>query len=200
MTMKSRLFSSVIAAALLAAAMPAHAQFVQSNNGVRASTYAASGVGIAVAATATDIFTLKGSASKLVTVTSVDCSGSATASGVAIVQLVKRSTANTGGTSSAPTVVPFDSGIPAGTAALAAYTANPSALGTSVGTLGVKSLGLSLLATGSDTPDTLWNFVQGNFSRPVVLRGVGQSLSVNAGGVATLAGETVSCTFTWTEQ
>lgn len=198
--MKSRLAILSFAAIAAFSALPASAQFVQSNNGVRGNTYAASGVGIAVAATATDVFTLKGSASRIVTVTAVDCSGSATGAGVALIQLIKRSTTNTGGTSTAPTPVSFDTAnvLPA-TAVLSAYTANPT-VGTPVGTLGAKTLGLALLATGADTPDTSWNFVQDNFSKPIVLRGIAQSLSINMGGVATLAGETVSCTFKWTEQ
>lgn len=195
---KSR-FALLALAGVLAAALPvpASAQFIQGAP-ARQQTFSASAVGITSAATATDLFTLSGSATKLVVVTGIDCSGIATTAGVADLLLVKRSTANTGGTSTTPTPVPLDSANGTATAVLRAYTANPT-VGTAVGTMGAKKLGLPL-ATGAKAPDTTWNFVQDNYNRPIVLRGVAQSLALNGNGVTLAAGAAVSCTVTWTEQ
>ncbi len=189
------LYAGLLAALLATTA--AHAQFQpQPQNPGRNSTYVAS-AGVTSAASATDIFNLKGSASRVVTVTSVECNGIATTAGVANLSLIKRSAANSGGTSTAPTVVPTNSGLPAGTAALLAYTANPT-VGTVVGTVGAKTLGMPL-ATGGGAPSALWNFVSDQFNQPVVLNGVAESLSVNGNGVTLPAGAVLNCTFTWTE-
>src|SRR5947209_15765629 len=74
------------------------------------ATYAASVQGLAVAASATDVFEIKGSGTKTIRVNRVRVSGIKTTAGadVDIVTLI-RSTANTAGTSTAPTAVPYDS-------------------------------------------------------------------------------------------
>lgn len=187
----------VVGAALALSAAPALAQFQPTpSNPTRNSTYKASAI-VTTAASATDIFTLKGSATKVVTVTSIECSGLATTAGAAELTLIKRSAANTGGTSTAPVAVPVQSTLPAGTAAVAAYTANPT-VGTAVGTVGSKVVGLPL-ATGAGGGGVSWDFVSDGFSQPIVLRGAAQSLSVNGNGATLAPGATLGCTFTWTE-
>lgn len=61
------------------------------------ATYSASVTGISVAAAATDIITITGSASKKVIVNQVNISGAQTTAGIGNISLVKRSTLNTGG-------------------------------------------------------------------------------------------------------
>lgn len=194
----SKLKSLILIASLsLALVAPAAAQFQPTpSNPTRTSTYKASAI-VTTAASATDIFNIKGSASKVVTITGIECSGIATTAGVANLQLVKRSTANTGGTSTAPTVVPVQSTLSAGTAVVLAYTANPT-VGTAVGTVGGKVVGLPL-ATGAGGGGVSWNFVDNQYAQPIVLRGVTQSLSINGNGATLAPGATLNCTITWTE-
>lgn len=191
---KYLVLSAIFSLSVTASAM---AQFQPTpSNPTRNSTYKASAI-VTTAASATDIFTIKGSASRVVTVTSIECSGLATTAGAAPLSLIKRSTANSGGTSSAPTAVPVQSSLPAATAVVAAYTANPT-VGTAVGTVGSKIIGLPLAATGVGS-GVSWDFVSSGFSQPIVLRGAAQSLSVNGGGATLAAGATLGCTITWTE-
>src|SRR6266550_8344389 len=83
------------------------------------STYSAAKVGLVPGSSATDFFTLTGSATKTVRITRITITATTTsATPVALdILLLKRSTANTGGTSTgSPTAVPHDSANPAATA------------------------------------------------------------------------------------
>lgn len=145
------------------------------------ATYAASINGLALASSATDIFTIKGSATKTVRIRKLRISGIKTTAGAQVIfQLIKRSAANTGGTSTAPALVPYDSASAAATAVIAAYTANPSGLGTAVGTLAVDSVYIPL-ATENAAPLS-YNFGDGP-SSTIVLRGTSQFLALNLNGV-----------------
>lgn len=160
------------------------------------ATYAAGITQLVVAASATDIFTIAGSASKTVRITRVRLSGIKTTAGAAVdVQLLLRSTADTAGTKTNPTAIPFDSNSAAATAVVAAYTANPT-LGTSVGLIGVDSVFVPLATAAGGQLD--WNF--GN--RPeqaIVLRGATQQLCVNLNGV-TVGGGAFDIWCCWTEE
>jgi hypothetical protein len=167
----------------------------------RRVTYSAAKTGLTTAASATDIFTIVGSATTTVRVTHVACSGIATTEGIADLQLIVRSAADTGGTSTSPADVPNDANDPAGTAVVSAYTANPSSLGTAVGTVRTGKLILPLAASSVTTPQVLaWDFDRDLAEEPITLRGVAQTLAVN-GNAATLAsGAVVDCEVEWTEE
>lgn len=158
-------------------------------------TYSAAIQGLAPAASATDIFTLTGSASMTVRLLRVRVSGIKTTAGAAVdFQLLKRSTADTGGTSTAPTIIPYDKNSPAATAVVAAYTANPTA-GTSVGLLAVDNIFIPLATAAGGLID--WNF--GN--RPgqaIVLRGAADQACLNLNGV-TIGGGALDVWVEWTE-
>lgn len=160
------------------------------------STYSASAVAVVPAAAATDVFTIIGSASKTVRIRRISASVTTTAgSGLALtVQLIKRSTANTGGTSTTPTVVPYDSTNAAATAVVRNYTANPT-LGTAVGT--VVSRRARAATTGTEVPEAVWIF--GGDTQPIVLNGVAQQLSINFNG-ATITAPVACFTVEWTEE
>jgi|SRR6266702_5446926 len=99
----------------------------------RKATYGVGVVGLVPGASPTDIFTITGSATKVVKITKLYMVATATATGNSLnVLLLKRSTANTGGTSSTQTAAPFDRLSAAATAVCTTYTANPTALGTGV--------------------------------------------------------------------
>lgn len=162
------------------------------------ATYSAAILGLAPAASATDVFTLAGSASKTVRVTRVSVSGTQTTAGEVDIQLLKRSAADTGGTSTAPAAVPHDSADAAATAVVAAYTVNPAALGTLVGPLRTRKAQIGAAATVTDQPETEWLFGD-RPSRAVVLRGVDEQVAVNL-NAATIAGGSLDISIEWTEE
>jgi hypothetical protein len=160
-------------------------------------TYSASVVGLASAVSATDIFTLTGTATKTVRITRVQVSGTATAADAIDVVFLKRSTANTSGTSGAATAVPHDSANAAATATALSYTANPTT-GSLVGNLQVKKITLTTSAGAIPNVPTEINF--GN--RPeqtVVLRGIAQVFAVNL-NAQTVTGGSFDIDITWTEE
>lgn len=158
-----------------------------------AKTYSCS-VNVAAAAAATDIAIINGSASATVYVTKVVISGIQTTAGLNDILLVKRSTANSGGTSAGGTVIGHDANDPAAGAAVLAYTANPTP-GTAVGNIrrNYQPIGG---ATSVVNPVVEYNF--GDKGKAIVLRGVAQGLAVNLNG-ATLTGGTFDVSFEWTE-
>ena len=157
------------------------------------ATYRAAFV-VAPAASATDVFQLIGSATKTVEVTKIIISGTQTTGGLVDLYVAKRSTANTGGTSSASTNVPMLSTDAAATAVGAIYTANPTT-GTLVGNIYIAAIPLA--ATTATTNDVIEiNF--GENGKPVILSGVAQALAVNLNGV-TVTGGSLKVTVEFTE-
>lgn len=163
-------------------------------DGVKA-TYSASIVGLVPANLATDIFTITGSATKIVRITHIEISATQTTAGNANVVVLKRSTANTGGTSTNPAKVPHDSQNAAASATVAAYTANPT-VGTLVGNIRSNKIFVS-------TATTMGEEITMDFgvrpSQAVVLRGTAEVLAVNLNGV-TLAGGSFDIDIEWSEE
>jgi hypothetical protein len=161
------------------------------------ATYRAVKIALAPAASATDIFTITGSASKTVRVTRVRVSGTETTAGHATFQLIKRSTADTAGTSAAVSAVPLDSTDAAATATVLSYTANPT-LGTTVGTVAASRIFLPAPATATGEESLLFTF--GDLAaKALVLRGTSQVLAVNLNGV-TVTGGSLHIEVEWTEE
>lgn len=169
------------------------------------ATFSATKVGLVTAASATDIFTITGSTSKVVRITRIEATATTTSATPAAldVLLVKRSTANSGGTSTgSPTAVPYDSSNAAATATVFSYTANPTT-GTLVGTAlrGAKffqTLG-TYTATDFPTKDSLiWDF--GNRpSQAPALRSTSEVLAVNLNGASATATASFDLMIEWTE-
>lgn len=147
---------------------------------------------ITAGATATDIAILPGNATNTVYVTKVIVSGIQTTAGSALIQLIKRSTANTGGTSAGITAVAHNSADTPVSVPLS-YTANPT-LGTAVGN--VRSVYLSLGSTTIASGSVIWEF--GDKGKWVTLTGVAQGLAVNLNGV-TPTGAVINVSFEWFE-
>lgn len=160
-------------------------------------TYSASITGLVAVAAATDIFEIIGSATKLVRIKRIQISGSATAATAIDFNIVKRSTANTLGASTVPVPVPHDSNNIAGSAALKAYTANPT-LGAIVGVM--RSMKKTLTTPGGAIPNvpTVIEFGN-NGEQNLILRAVTESLSINFNG-QTIAGNLLNIDITWTEE
>lgn len=169
----------------------------------RSATYSAAKIGLVPAASPTDIFTITGSATAIVRVTRIAITATTTSATPAAIDvlLVKRSTANTGGTSTgSPTPVPHDSANAAVSATVLAYTANPSALGTIVGTAlrNEKLIQTLATATATDFPPIerlIWEFKV----RPVVLRGIAEVLAVNLNAVSVTTTASFDIDIEWTE-
>ena len=161
---------------------------------VGAPIYRASTTVFTPGATPQDVCTLRGSATKTLLVSRVILSTQQTTAGRNVWHIVKRSTANTGGTSAAMTMVPLDSAAVAATATALTYTANPTA-GTLVGRIEVRHVASPAPATA-----TLGNVASVvDFAAPVMLRGASQVLGWNFNGVVLPAGLSITCTFEWSE-
>jgi hypothetical protein len=162
---------------------------------INIATYVASIQQAVTATTASDVFTLTGSATRIVKI--LNCTISATATGSAAItfNLLKRSTANTGGTSTVITAVALDSVNQGSAQAIArAYTANPT-VGTQVGQIAsIKKEVVTVAFAGGD-----YQPYQFNFDTPVVLRGINEVFALNL-AVQSIAGNNISATITWTEE
>ena len=160
------------------------------------ATYSAAVVGLTVAATATDIFTLTGSATKTIRVSRILVNGVQTTAAQVNILLIRRSTADTLGTSTAQTAATYDTTNAAATATVLAYTANPT-LGTTVGTASARRVFIPGAATASDAQGL--EIVSGDVGQQLMtLRGIAQVLAVNLGGV-TVVGGSLNITIEWTE-
>lgn len=167
----------------------------------RVATYSAGILGLVPAASGTDFFTIQGSATTVVRVKNIECSGTTTAAASIAVQVVKRSAADTTGTSTSPAMVPMDPNDGAATALVKAYTANPGALGAIVGgpiRTGVLTTTTVASSAIEQTPPLGWTFGLNNDKEPT-LRGVAQTLALNLNGASISAGALLGCSVTWTE-
>lgn len=155
-------------------------------------SYSASAT-VSSASSATDIAILPGNANNTVLVTEVRISCTQTTAGNVEVHLTKRSTANTGGTSSGMTEVPDDANYSAADSAALTYTANPTT-GSLVGDIDIVKLGCLASATAAPNDLYIGNFKQ----KPIVLRGTGQGLAVNLNST-TVTGGSFAITYKWLE-
>lgn len=167
---------------------------LQVNTEGKKATYS-SAPSTVLAAAATDALTITGSATKTIRITRVSFTGIGTTLGDATVTLNKRSTANTGGTSTAAAAVPHDSTSASATATVLQYTANPT-LGTLVGA--VRSLPSPFFALTNAAYPTVWDFTTRN-GQGIVLRGTSQVLAIGLGG-ATVTGGLLYGEIEWTEE
>lgn len=149
-----------------------------------------------VAGGATDTCTLTGSATKTIRVRRIYFGMVATTAITDPIAIVKRSTANTGGTSSVMVPVPYDSRNAAATATVAFYTANPTT-GTLVGVLADPLFSVGNLTTGG-AQSFPSEFQFGRLGQPILLRGIAEVLAVNLNSFG-YSGNLTTCGFEWTE-
>ena len=159
------------------------------------TAYCASTGIFTTATSATDIFNFKGSDTKTIYIRKITWKqANSVGSGNFDVYLLKRSTANSGGTSSALTAVPLDSNFSSATASGVYYTANPTT-GTSLG--GIAHVFLHLHYDGSFIY-TLFDSTKGG--SPIVLRGTSESISVNYNGVTDPIERSAVVDIEWSEK
>lgn len=156
------------------------------------NTFSSASNSITLAATATDFWELIGSSTKTVRILKLTISGFATAGASPDILLILRSTANSGGTSSNPTIVPNDSNNSAATASINLYSANPT-LGSAVGTIRARKLNLGAAGAAGTIE---WKFSDVN-DQAIVLRGTSQVLCLNFNGQAVPSGASldIDCEF-----
>lgn len=167
-------------------------------DGFKAS-YAAAIGGLVGVTGCTDLFTITNPGTKTIRITRCDVSGGvATAAQQIEVFGLVRSAVNTGGTSSTPTIVPYDSNDAAATAVVRAYTANPASLGTSVGNVRVAKM-LLVLSTGATSfqDRLIWDFGD-RPTKALVLR-QNQVFAINLNGVTFSNATSFNIYCEWTE-
>lgn len=165
-------------------------------------TYAVSGTAVTPAAAATDIAVLNGSATRTVRLTRCQIQGKANA-GLGNYQipiaLIRRNTADSGGTCTAPQPIGYDTASPTATSATATFmacTGNPT-VGLAAGTIAEGLLGVTPAISGVAAALT-FDFGTRN-TQSVVLRGVAQGLAINMEGATIPAGTAVTYWCEWTE-
>jgi len=151
------------------------------------------GFQVTPAATATDVVEIIGSATTNVQITKIFVGGTATQTGSAVVNLIRRSTAASAGTSTNQTIVPHEATDAVATAVIKAYTVNPTT-GTLVGQIRSSRIGFG----SSTAPTTQYEFSFGENGKPVILAGVAQTLCINLGGV-TITGGIMDISIEFTE-
>lgn len=161
------------------------------------ATYTAGTPALTLAAAATDVLTLTGSATKVIRVTKIYISFTATTAISVPVSLIRRSAANTGGTSAVQAAVTHDTNNPVATAVVATYTANPTVLGAAVGTV-LESGKIPAPLTGGAVQVTVFEFGT-NSNQAIVLRGTSQVLAFNLNGT-TVAGGNIAIAVQWVEE
>lgn len=159
------------------------------------ATYSAAVVGLVPGATPQDIFTLTGSATRTIRINRVTVTATQTTASQVNVLLLRRSTANTAGTSTALTSVSHDSTNTAATATGLAYTVNPTA-GTLVGNIRARKVFVGTTTGNSDEMSS--DFGTRN-DQAIVLRGTSQVFAVNLNGIA-VAGGSFNIIVEWTEE
>lgn len=159
-------------------------------------TYSAVAGAFVPPSSATDVFTITGSATKTILITKIRVTATTTSGSAIKVTFcaVKRSTPDSGGTRVAATVVPHDSTFPAGTATVGHYTANPT-LGAIVGN--VRCMTGAVAGTGVSGGDITFEFGD-DHNMPMVLRGTSEQLAINLNG-ATITGPVMSISVEWNE-
>lgn len=152
------------------------------------ATFMSSDALFSPAASATDIWTMAGSSTKTIKILHIGLHYSGTSAGFGVFYLLRRSSANTGGTNTTTTPGKMDTNNSASTCTIKAYTANPSALGTQTAQLLVCTISPSAALVNNVS------FVQGlgdiqifNYNltgQPIVLRGTNDILALNCNGTA----------------
>ena len=177
-----------------------------SNGEGRKPTYSAATAAFAPnvgAAGTTDVAGIVGSASKQVRVLRFAVSGRATAANQLDLQLVKRSSADTAGSSTAATLtaVPHDATDAAATAVVTTYTGNnvnPN-LGTGVGVVRAQQSNVSAAGSGGAATPVEFDFGTVN-DKSIVLKAASEGLYLNFGGAVLPPGLVLNIFVEWSEE
>lgn len=145
-------------------------------------TYASAAIGIANTG-AGDIYCIAGSATKVVKIKGIRVSATATSTIVIDANVVLRSALDTGGTSTAITVVPQDTSNPAATATVTSYSVSPTP-GAAIGTLRSQKLAVGTAGNSANAGLALYQFSV-YWDQPLILRGAAQNACINVSAAGT---------------
>lgn len=165
------------------------------------ATYMAASGTFTPPATPTDMFTIIGSATKVIKILKIRVDAFETTAGNIVFYLKRYSTVNSAGTSTAVTPYPLDINNAAATATTKFYTANPT-LGTLTGSLDI--IDIPIVTNGGPssavaTSSFFFDFTN-NLGQPLILRGTSDQISINFNGAAKPSGFTVGVTVMFTEE
>jgi hypothetical protein len=161
------------------------------------ATYSAAISALALVTSATDFFTISGSLNKTIIVKRIRFSATAPGTAQIIISLLKRSTLNAGGTSTTLTNVPHDTTNPPATAVVKTYTANPSSLGTLVGS--IREVLYTAVASGSNLISDIREFTFGQEEdQGLVIRGPFEMYAFNFNAQA-VSGSAFNVSIEWRE-
>lgn len=142
------------------------------------------------ASSTTDNFVLPGNATNTVIMTRLTLTCTETTASIINVEVIKRSSADTGGTSATFTIPPTDSNFAAAVSAPLSYTGTGPTAGSSVGDLDNAQVGCG---TATNNFNDIYVYLGG----PVILRGTAQQVAINLGGAIT--GGNITVTVEWIE-
>lgn len=145
------------------------------------------------ASSTTDNAVISGNATTDVLLTYIKVSCTETTAGVVNLEVIKRSAADTGGTSASFTVVPDNSSYAAASTAALSYTGTGPSVGSAVGDIDNYQLGCLAAATAGANDIYILNRRQ----KPIVLHGTAEQVALNFGGAIT--GGNITVTFEWIE-
>ena len=162
------------------------------------ATYSIGGT-VTVAAAATDVIMISSpttaTAPKKIRVLRVNVTGIATAAGANLINIIKRSAPDTGGTSTTPTPVIHDTAVyGAAQGVVNVYTANPT-LGTTVGNLRSAYVGFGTAAA----PSAGTTYLTSDTNDQAFVLNPGEALAINLNG-ATITGASLAFYLSWTEE
>lgn len=165
------------------------------------STYSIGIEDYAPYATPTDIFLLQGSATKTIKITKVRLSGASTAASSLDIYVLKRTVDNTEGTraSQAADICKHDTLDADATAIPYTYSVIPTSLGSGKTFRTRARQYFPRLATADLSNEFVIDF-DTHKSKPIILRGVAESLVVNLGGAAVPAGLILYINVEWVEE
>lgn len=132
------------------------------------------------ASSTTDVAVFPGNATNTLLIYRITLTCTQTTAGVINVELLKRSTADSGGTSAAFTSVPDDANYAAAVSAPLSYTGTGPSVGTPIGDLDNAQIGCNASATAG--ANDIYVFRP---AKPIVLRGTAQQVAINLGGAVT---------------
>jgi hypothetical protein len=143
--------------------------------------------------TVTDLFQIIGSATTTISINKISFTAYQTTAAQLLFTVAKRSSVNTGGTSTAATLVSHDSTDSSATTVCSIYSAVPVS-GSNVGNIRSCSM---LVGPANAQNSSSYTFDFGSNSKPIVLNGVTQALVLNLGGATMTAGSVyISIEFT----
>jgi hypothetical protein len=171
-------------------------QWVSEMPATAVNTFRAAKTALVPVASPTDIAVLSGNATNTVIPTKVTMQCTQTTAGIVTVQLLVRTTADSGGTSTgSPSSYPLDQQDVAAVSSLLTYTANPT-VNDGTNRL-IDSQLVASLGTAATTPEDSYIWTP-SIGQSVVLRGTAQQLALNLNGT-TMTGGSCNIMFQWME-